>query len=165
MAKIIPASTIKHVQNAPGLTASQRASLKQSPAEKKARMASAQGRMGSLVSNFAKRQRGEKTPTGVGRPGSQGKVFAFGRAPAAGAAAKATAAGTQGRMGKIVSGVAKGLRTPGAAVKATKGRMGNIVSGVAKRLPGRSAAEAISSLSRPQKRKSTRNNSRSSGRR
>lgn len=135
----IPAATIKHVQNAPGLTASQRASLKQTPAEKKARMASAQGRMGTLVSNFAKRQRGEKTPTGVGRPGSKGKVFAFGRAPAAGAAAKATAAGT-------------------------KGRMGNIVSGVAKRLPGRSAAEAVSSLSRPLKRKSTRGSSRSSGR-
>ncbi len=56
--KTIPASTIKHVQNAPALTASQRASLKQTPAEKTARMDSAQGRMGTLVSNFAKRQRG-----------------------------------------------------------------------------------------------------------
>ncbi len=194
MAKIIPASTIKHVQNAPGLTASQRASLKQSPAEKKARMASAQGRMGSLVSNFAKRQRGEKTPTGVGRParsqgqdyGGRGEALEFlsgkhdaqlrGMAKTAlkrsdyhkeqvRKTSRSPTKATQGRMGKIVSGVAKGLRTPGAAVKATKGRMGNIVSGVAKRLPGRSAAEAISSLSRPQKRKSTRNNSRSSGRR
>lgn len=74
MAKIIPASTIKHVRNAPGLTASQRASLKQSPAEKKARMASAQGRMGKVVSNFAKRQRGEKTPTGVGRAAPKGTL-------------------------------------------------------------------------------------------
>jgi len=84
--KTIPASTIAHVQNAPGLTASQRASLKQSPAEKKARMASAQGRMGTLVSNFAKRQRGEKTPTGVGRPSARataGKLFGR-KGPAAG---------------------------------------------------------------------------------
>ena len=41
-----------------GLTAAGRASLKQTPAQKQQRMASAQGRMGTLVSNFAKRQRG-----------------------------------------------------------------------------------------------------------
>jgi hypothetical protein len=70
-----------------GLTASQRASLKQTPAEKKARMDSAQGRMGTLVSNFAKRQRGEKTPTGVGRPDVLGKLF--GRTSGARGAAQA----------------------------------------------------------------------------
>lgn len=190
----IPAGTVEAIQKKPGLTASQRASLKQSPAEKKAGMASAQGRMGSLVSNFAKRQRGEKTPTGVGRPArSQGQDYG-GRGEAAEfltgkhdaqlrrmaktalsrtdfykeqvrKTSRSPTKATQGRMGKIVSGVAKGLRAPGVAAKATKGRMGKIVSGVAKRLPGRSAAEAISSLSRPQKRKSTRNVSRSSGRR
>jgi len=103
--KTIPASTIAHVRNAPGLTASQRASLKQTPAQKQARMASAQGRMGTVVSNFAKRQRGEKTPTGVGRPAGS-RMF-----------------------------------------------------------PGRGAGAAISSLSRPLKRKTTsRGSSRSSGR-
>ncbi len=150
MAKIIPASTIKHVRNAPGLTASQRASLKQSPAEKKARMASAQGRMGKVVSNFAKRMRGEKTPTGVGVPrdSAEGKK-------------RLRMASAQKRTGTLVSNFAKrqrGEKTPtgvGRLAAKRPAESGRASTG---------AAEAVSSLSRPIKRKATRTTTRYGGR-
>ncbi len=108
---------------------------------------------GRLLGQFKERAQGIKTPGAISKPGRQG--------PIGGVVSKVAAKATQGRTGDIVSGVAK--RLPGR-----QGPIGGVVSKVAgrvaKRFPG-GAAEAISSLARPLKRKSTRGSSRSSGRR